>query len=100
MVSPLQVIRRDTPKDCTIWLDSLMHTMAAIIVKDSIRPAIENEISFAKNGTSYQVDSLLSSCFPGWSSVQIAVTALLIMIAYDQCMPLVDLELTKLLTYI
>lgn len=48
---------------------------------------VANATYTGQNGLMSQVEGLLSGYLGSWSKLQIAVTILLILISYDQCMP-------------
>lgn len=58
----------------------------ATIIEGSMTPSTENGTHLVHNNASGNADGLLSMYLPGWSGLQIAVTTLLILVAYDQFM--------------
>lgn len=59
----------------------------ASVVQQSEEPFLENRTFGAQHGASDQTDGYLSNIFAGQSSLSIAITILLILVAYDQSMP-------------
>jgi hypothetical protein len=57
----------------------------ATAVHTSPGPLTENATRLEQVESSNQVESLLSRYLSDWSYLQIAVTVLLVLVAYDQC---------------
>lgn len=57
----------------------------ATVIKSSIAPSVENGTNLAQHGASGEVYSVISDYLSGLSTLQIVVTVLLMLVAYDQC---------------
>lgn len=58
----------------------------AAVLETSADAFVANATRIEQDGLSSQVQHFLSSFFAGWSNLQIAVTVLLLLVSYDQCL--------------
>jgi hypothetical protein len=55
------------------------------VIEGSIAPIVENGTHLAQYGVPGEVYNLASNYLSGWSTWQMVVTVLLMLVAYDQC---------------
>lgn len=70
----------------------------ATVIEATSGVFVENATRLEQEGVSTQLHGLLSGYLSGWSKLQIAVTVLLLLVTYDQCMLRAAFSTTSRLT--